>query len=147
MILGQVGASASDPLLSPEHGILAAVATVLALLGQFIQAKIRSMRRGSSLRDEVRSVLIEESDAIVEKEVARQMGLRAYQDGDWRMRLDGNVENLTNKLDEIEAGQEQTTASVGDVNKQLNHMRLGIYKLVAAMKPELVADLDLGTPS
>lgn len=143
----QAVASAADPLMSPDHAIIAGIASVLAVVAQFVQAKIRTMRRSRSLRDEVRALLLEESDDIVRTEVARQIGLRALQDGQWRTELNGSMANMTDKLEEIEAAQEQTSKAVDDVNKQLNHMRLGLYKLVAAIKPELVANLDLGTPS
>lgn len=146
MTIGQSIASAADPIISTEHGIVGAVVLALNVIVGEVRTYLRKKKRGDTLKDEVRAILTDDSD-LIGREVARQMGLRAMQDSERWTRLEGNAEAVSEKLDEIEARCEETKDGLSAVNTRLNQMHIGILKLVAAIKPELVASLDLGNPS
>jgi hypothetical protein len=127
MHLLQVTGQQADALVSPEHGIMVTLSTALAFGLDYLHSAIRKRQRSETIEDEVK------------KAVTAIMDRRAWQDSKRETLLDTDLSLL-------KEGQESMEAQIRGVNTQLEAMRFGIFRMLAAIKPELVKDLDLGGP-
>lgn len=124
----------TETLATPEHGLIAGVAVLVNFGVSMVHNYIRKKKRNGSLAHEVQS------------EVQRIFALRAAQDARAEMLNEHSVSDLKRQVRELDQGQVRIASQVTGVNTQLEAMRLGIFRLVATLKPELVADLELGGP-
>lgn len=128
----------TDPLVSTEHGIMAGAIVALNQSLVMLNNHIRKKKRNGSLQHEVETLVAPEVQRILILRQANQAGEDAL------MRRD--LSDLKNDVGELGRGQEHVSSQVEGVNRQLEAMRMGIFRLVAEIKPELVKELELGGP-
>lgn len=114
-----------DALVSPEHGYLAAIITVLNSSLFYLHSLYRRKRRNGSLAHEV------------EAQVERIMKLRQTQEA---LALQGNdfrMQAVEERLGDL------ITAS-DTMDRKLDALKDGIILILSDIKPELIKQLDFG---
>lgn len=137
----------TDGALSLAHAVIALSSGVVALLASELRSRVRQRKRGTSLRDEIKEGVQHEfsSWGLVGPTDLRRLEEQLKEVRDFLWAHDGRG-GLRKDVEEMKAGQIQLSSQVTGVNTQLEAMRVGIFRLVAAIKPELAATLDLGGP-
>ena len=129
----------TDPLVSTEHGVMAAVIIALNTGIRMLEVHLRKRKRNGSLKTEVSTVCADIVPGEVQAEMMRIAALRAPQDYEAISRRDESMRELGRQIGELGVGQ-------GKVLKQVELMHADFIDYIATVKPSYLKHLRSRTP-
>lgn len=138
---------APPDIFSLAHAVIALASGVVGMLSSELHSRVRARKRGSSIKKEIREELQHELSefGFLGPTDLRRLHEQLKEVRDFLWAHDGKG-GMRRDMEDLKEGQDRLSSQVTGVNTQLEAMRLGIFRLVAAIKPEIAATLDLGGP-
>lgn len=122
--LHQAVASAADPLVSPEHGIIGAIVVALNVAISELRLYLRKRKRGDTLQEEV------------QREVQRIFERRAAQEARAEALAEVEAENLAKGVQNINTQLEKLT-------RETRMYHAGVWRILNHIAPDMAGELPV----